>query len=126
MQGFTSWVAGGGIKGGTTHGITDDFGQRVVDKPVSVHDIHATVLHLPDLHNQQPFFTHNGLEKRLTELEPPRVVTELFFCLRMYSVAKLSRQNQIPRKTSTLEHQEKNHTEILSQSRQLPLHTGSP
>lgn len=77
MQAFTSWMAGGGIKGGTSYGTTDDFGHAVVENPVSVHDFHATILHLLGLHHQELFFMRSGLEERLTGIEPPRVVTEI-------------------------------------------------
>jgi uncharacterized protein (DUF1501 family) len=77
MQAFTSWMAGGGIKGGTTYGKTDDFGHAVVEDPVSVHDFHATILHLLGLDHQQLCFTRSGLEERLTGVEPPRVVREI-------------------------------------------------
>jgi len=74
MQAFTSWMAGGGVKGGTTYGKTDDFGHAVVEDPVSVHDFHATILHLLGLHHQKLFYERSGLEERLTGFEPPRVV----------------------------------------------------
>jgi len=77
MQAFTSWMAGGGIRGGTTYGETDEFGHSVVESPVSVHDFHATILHLLGLHHQHLFFKRSGLEERLTGFEPPRVVTEI-------------------------------------------------
>ena len=77
MQAFTSWMAGGGIKGGTSYGQTDDFGHAVVENPVSVHDFHATILHQLGLHHQKLSFHRSGLEERLTGFEPPRVVTEL-------------------------------------------------
>jgi hypothetical protein len=77
MQAFTSWMAGGGIKGGTSYGRTDDFGHKVVENPVSVHDFHATILHLLGLHHQKLFFTRSGLKERLTGVEPPRVVEEI-------------------------------------------------
>lgn len=77
MQAFTSWLAGGGIRGGTTWGTTDEFGHRVVADPVSVHDFHATILHLLGLHHQELFYERNGLEERLTGIEPPRVVEEI-------------------------------------------------
>ena len=70
-------MAGGGSKGGTTYGKTDDFGHKVVENPVSVHDFHATILHLLGLHHQKLFFKRSGLEERLTGIEPPRVVTEI-------------------------------------------------
>ncbi|KAA5543050.1 DUF1501 domain-containing protein [Roseiconus nitratireducens] len=77
MQAFSSWIAGGGARGGTTYGKTDEFGHKVVEDPVSVHDFHATLLHLLGLHHQKLFFTRSGLEERLTGVEPPRVVTEI-------------------------------------------------
>lgn len=77
MQAFTTWMAGGGVKGGTSYGKTDDFGHKVIENPVSVHDFHATVLHLLGLDHQKLFFKRSGLEERLTGVEPPRVVTEI-------------------------------------------------
>lgn len=77
MQAFSTWMAGGGIKGGTTYGKTDDFGHAVIENPVSVHDFHATVLHLLGLHHQDLFYQRSGLEERLTGFEIPRVVTEI-------------------------------------------------
>ena len=55
----------------------DDFGHSVVEHPVSVHDFHATILHLLGLHHQKLFLTRSGLEERLTGFELPRVVTEI-------------------------------------------------
>ena len=77
MQAFSSWIAGGGTRGGVTWGSTDDFGHSVSENPVSVHDFHATILHLLGLHHQELFFMRNGLEERLTGVEPPRVVSEI-------------------------------------------------
>ena len=77
MQAFTSWMAGGGIRGGTSYGTTDEFGHSVVENPVSVHDFHATILHLLGLHHQRLFFQRSGLEERLTGIHPPRVVSEI-------------------------------------------------
>jgi len=77
MQAFTSWMAGGGVKGGLSYGKTDDFGHQVVENPVSVHDYHATILHLLGLHHQDLFFPRSGLDERLTGVSPPRVVHEL-------------------------------------------------
>jgi len=77
MQAFTSWMAGGGIKGGTTYGVTDEFGHSVVENPVSVHDFHATILHQLGLHHQELFYTRSGLEERLTGVNHPRVVKEI-------------------------------------------------
>ena len=77
MQAFTSWMAGGGVRGGTTYGQTDEFGHNVVENPVSVHDFHATILHLLGLHHQKLFFERSGLKERLTGVEHPHVVTEI-------------------------------------------------
>jgi len=77
MQAFTSWMAGGGVRGGTAYGTTDEFGHNVVENPVSVHDFHATILHLLGLDHQKLFFMRSGLEERLTGIEPPRVVNEI-------------------------------------------------
>jgi len=77
MQAFTSWMAGGGVKGGVTHGKTDYFGHAVVEDPVSVHDFHATILHQLGLHHQKLYYPRSGLEERLTGVEPPRVVEEI-------------------------------------------------
>ena len=77
MQAFSSWMAGGGIKGGLTYGGTDDFGHKAVENPVSVHDFHATILHALGLHHQDLYFQRSGLEERLTGIEPPRVVDEI-------------------------------------------------
>ena len=77
MQAFTSWMAGGGIKGGTAYGTTDEFGHAVVENPVSVHDFHATILHLLGLHHHKLFFKRAGLEERLTGVIEPRVVTDI-------------------------------------------------
>ena len=77
MQAFTSWMAGGGVRGGTAYGETDDFGHKVVANPVSVHDFHATVLHLLGLHHQDLYYMRSGLEERLIGVEPPRVVEEI-------------------------------------------------
>ena len=77
MQAFTSWMAGGGVKGGTSYGTTDEFGHKVVENAVSVHDFHATILHLLGLNHQKLFFGRSGLEERLTGVEPPRVVKEI-------------------------------------------------
>jgi hypothetical protein len=77
MQAFSSWMAGGGVKAGTTYGATDDFGHKVAENPVSVHDFHATILHLLGLHHQKLYYMRNGLNERLTGVEPPKVVTNI-------------------------------------------------
>jgi arylsulfatase A-like enzyme len=70
-------MAGGGVKGGATYGKTDDFGHSVVEDPVSVHDFHATVLHMLGLDHQKLFYKRSGLEEKLVGFEPPRVVEEI-------------------------------------------------
>jgi hypothetical protein len=65
--GFTMWLAGGGVKGGIAYGTTDEIGLYAVDKPVHVHDIHATILALLGLDHKQLTFLHDGREERLTE-----------------------------------------------------------
>jgi arylsulfatase A-like enzyme len=77
MQAFTTWMAGGGIRGGTTYGKTDEFGHKAVQDPVSVHDFHATVLHLMGLHHEKLFFTRSGLDERLTGVNVPKVLKEI-------------------------------------------------
>ncbi|MEM7014540.1 MAG: DUF1501 domain-containing protein [Verrucomicrobiota bacterium] len=78
MQGFTSWLAGGGVKTGFRFGETDELGHEAVVNPVSVADFHATILHSLGLSHRQLHFERNGLEERLTGLHPPRVVSEIF------------------------------------------------
>ena len=71
---FTMWMAGGGVKGGTIHGETDDFSYNVVKDPVHVRDLHATVLHLLGIDHER--FTHRaqGLDFRLTGVDPAHIV----------------------------------------------------
>jgi hypothetical protein len=64
--GFTMWLAGGGIKGGVTHGATDDLGLYAVEKPAHVHDIHATILHCLGLDHKQLVYPYNGRDERAT------------------------------------------------------------
>jgi hypothetical protein len=67
-HGFSMWLAGGGIKGGITYGATDDFGWKVVDKPVHVHDIHATILYLMGIDHTKLTFRSSGRDYRLTDV----------------------------------------------------------
>jgi hypothetical protein len=62
------WMAGAGIKGGTVYGATDDYGYRVVDKPVTIHDLHATMLHLMGVEHKQLTFPFGGRNFRLTDV----------------------------------------------------------
>jgi hypothetical protein len=74
---FTMWLAGGGSRPGTIHGETDDFSYNIVKDPVSVHDLHATVLHLLGFDHERFTFRYQGLDQRLTGVEPSRVVKSL-------------------------------------------------
>jgi hypothetical protein len=66
-HGFCYWLAGGGVKGGTTHGATDAVGLRASVDRVHVHDLHATILHLLGLDHTRLTFPHNGRDDRLTD-----------------------------------------------------------
>jgi hypothetical protein len=75
-DGFTVWLAGGGARGGCVHGVTDELGLKAVENPVSVHDLHATILHLLGFDHERLTFRHAGRDFRLTDVHG-RVVTEL-------------------------------------------------
>ena len=66
---FSIWMAGGGVKPGNVYGETDEFGYNIVKDPVSVHDLHATILHLMGLNHEQLTFKHLGRRYRLTDVE---------------------------------------------------------
>ena len=66
---FTFWFAGGGVKGGTSYGETDEVGHKAAINPVDVHDLHATVLHLLGLDHKRVTFKLNGRDFRLTDVE---------------------------------------------------------
>ena len=66
--GFSMWLAGGGIKGGLTHGSTDEFGWYAVDKKVHVHDLHATILHLMGINHEKLTYRYSGRDYRLTDV----------------------------------------------------------
>jgi arylsulfatase A-like enzyme len=68
------WMAGGGVKAGTTYGETDDFSYNVAKDPVHVHDLHATILHLMGIDHERFTYRHQGLDFRLTGVEPAKVV----------------------------------------------------
>lgn len=74
IKGFSFWLAGGGIRGGVSHGATDEFGYNAVEDVVSVHDFHATLLHLLGIDHQRFTYRFQGLEMRLTGVEPARVI----------------------------------------------------
>ncbi len=74
--GFSMWLAGGGVKGGYVHGATDEFGFRAVDKPMHVHDLHATILHLLGFDHEKLTYHYSGRNFRLTDVHG-HVVREL-------------------------------------------------
>lgn len=67
-HGFMAWMAGAGVQGGTSHGETDEIGHKAVVDPVSVHDLHATMLHLMGIDHKRLTFRHNGRRYRLTDV----------------------------------------------------------
>jgi uncharacterized protein (DUF1501 family) len=76
LAGFTMWLAGGGIKGGTSYGATDELGYRATENRVAVRDIHATLLHLLGIDHARFTYKFQGLDMRLTGVEPARVIKE--------------------------------------------------
>ncbi len=66
--GFTTWIAGGGVKGGTVYGATDDFGFQAVENRVHIHDLHATLLHLLGFDHLKLTYRHAGRDFRLTDV----------------------------------------------------------
>jgi hypothetical protein len=76
-QGFSTWLAGGGVRGGTVYGTTDAFGHKAESNPVSPNDYHATVCHLFGLDSSRLVYHRNGVDEHLTDAKPARVVTEI-------------------------------------------------
>jgi uncharacterized protein (DUF1501 family) len=76
-QAFTIWMAGGGIKPGVTYGATDDLGFHVVENPVHVRDLQATILHQLGFDHEKLNFHFQGLDFRLTGVEPSQVVHQI-------------------------------------------------
>ena len=74
---FTMWMAGGGAKGGAIHGETDDFSYNIVKDPIHIRDFHATVLHLLGFDHERLIYKHQGLDQKLTGVEPARIIREL-------------------------------------------------
>jgi len=77
INAFSLFLAGGGIKGGVTYGNTDELGYRSVENVVSMHDLHATLLHLCGINHERFTVKFQGLDAKLTGVEPARVVKEL-------------------------------------------------
>lgn len=76
VSGYTIWLAGGGVRGGTTYGGTDDMGMSAVEDPLDIHDVHATILHLLGLDHERLTFRFGGRDVRLTDVHG-RVVREI-------------------------------------------------
>ena len=74
---YTMWMAGGGSKPGTIHGETDDFSYNIIKDPVSVHDFHATVLRLLGYDHERFVYKYQGLEQKLSGVEPAKVIEAL-------------------------------------------------
>ncbi len=77
IKGFSMWMAGGGIKGGISHGETDELGYHAVDNVVHVRDLHATMLHQLGIDSTRFSYPFQGLDMRLTGVEPAKVIREL-------------------------------------------------
>jgi hypothetical protein len=67
-QGFLAWLAGAGVKGGTSYGETDELAYKAVVDPTTVHDLHATMLHLLGMDHKRLTYFHNGRSYRLTDV----------------------------------------------------------
>jgi uncharacterized protein (DUF1501 family) len=76
MKGFSLWLAGGGIKGGITHGATDEFGYHAAENIVEVFDLHATLLHLLGVDHERLTYRFQGRDYRLTDVHG-KVVKEI-------------------------------------------------
>ncbi|HET6410175.1 MAG TPA: DUF1501 domain-containing protein, partial [Chthoniobacteraceae bacterium] len=67
-QGFSIWLAGGGVRAGSIYGGTDDYGYHAVENVTTVHDLHATILHLLGLDHERLTYRHAGRDYRLTDV----------------------------------------------------------
>jgi len=74
---FSMWMAGGGAKGGVIHGKTDDFSYNIVEDPIHIHDFHATVMNLLGFDHERFTYRFQGLDQRLTGVEPAKVIQQL-------------------------------------------------
>jgi hypothetical protein len=75
-HGFSMWLAGAGVKGGQAIGATDELGFKAVDDRCHVSDLHATILHLMGIDHERLAYLHQGLNQRLTGVEPRQVITK--------------------------------------------------
>lgn len=74
IKGYSLFLCGGGVRGGMAYGQTDEFGYHAVENPVHVRDLHATLLHLLGLEHERLTYRHQGLDARLTGVEPARLI----------------------------------------------------
>jgi uncharacterized protein (DUF1501 family) len=74
---FTVWLAGGGVRGGMEYGRTDDLCYNIAEKPVHLHDLHATLLHCLGIDHERFTYPFRGLDVRLSGVEKARVVKEI-------------------------------------------------
>jgi arylsulfatase A-like enzyme len=74
---FSMWMAGGGAKGGTVWGETDEFSYNIVKDPVHIHDFHATVMEMLGIDHERFTYKFQGLDFKLTGVEPSKVIREL-------------------------------------------------
>jgi uncharacterized protein (DUF1501 family) len=77
IKGFSMWMAGGGIKGGTSHGATDELGYHSVEDIVHVRDLHATMLHQLGIQHDRFTVPYQGLDMKLTGVEHAKVVKQI-------------------------------------------------
>ncbi|MEO0475500.1 MAG: DUF1501 domain-containing protein [Planctomycetota bacterium] len=77
IKGYSMFMAGGGVKPGYAHGSTDEFGYNAIDDVVHVRDLHATMLHQLGIDHQRLTFKHQGLDAKLTGVEPAKVIKDL-------------------------------------------------
>jgi hypothetical protein len=68
-DGFTCWMTGAGVKPGISHGVTDDLGQKAIEHIHPLYHFNATILHLLGLDFEKLSFEHNGIQRRLTNVE---------------------------------------------------------
>ena len=76
IDGYTIWMAGGGMKPGSVYGATDDFGMKITENPIELHDLHATLLHQMGFDHKQLTYRHSGRDFRLTDVHG-RVIRDL-------------------------------------------------
>lgn len=74
---YSVWMAGGGVKGGISHGTTNDLGNEVAENPVQVRDLHATMMHLLGIDHEKLTYRYQGFDQRLTGVEEARVIGEI-------------------------------------------------